>query len=171
VRALKCLYNGQSRSRPDLDPNGFRTLRARYNFGTGALLDITWRALVTSRILPSLLFLSSTSSSRLMTFRLVAPSTLSDFSIAILFFTHVFSNHSLTVNSIFYKINLLRVLPARANDTPHRRRDSLNQTQRRTGSRQTTWRRRKRRLERFPRSSFFQLYFCIPRTQCDCIAI
>jgi hypothetical protein len=63
-----------------------------------------------ARALSSLLFLSATGSSRLMTFRLVAPSTLGDFSIAILFFTHVLSHHSSTVNSVISKINLLRML-------------------------------------------------------------
>jgi hypothetical protein len=45
-----------------------------------------------------------------MTFRLVATSTLDDFSLAILFSSHVLSQHSSTVNSIFSKINLLYVL-------------------------------------------------------------
>jgi len=67
-----------------------------------------WRA--EAAILSSLLFLSATASSSLMTFRLVASSTLYWFLAWILFSTHVLSHHSSTVNSIFSKINLLHML-------------------------------------------------------------
>jgi hypothetical protein len=65
----------------------------------------SWRA--EAAILPSLLFLSATASSRLMTFRLVASSTLYWFLAWILFSAHVLSRPSSTVNSSFFKINLV----------------------------------------------------------------
>jgi hypothetical protein len=58
-------------------------------------------------LLPSLLFLSPTSSSRLMTLLFVHASVGIHFSTAILFFTHVLSPHLSIANSLLPKINLL----------------------------------------------------------------
>jgi hypothetical protein len=60
--------------------------------------------------LPSLLFLSPTSSSRLMTLRFVTASALDDFSTGILSSTHVLSPHPSIVNSAFSQINLLAIV-------------------------------------------------------------
>ena len=60
--------------------------------------------------LPSLLFLSPTSSSRLMTLRFVTAGALDDFSTGILASTHVLSPHPSIVNSAFPKINLLAIV-------------------------------------------------------------
>ena len=57
------------------------------------------RTLMVGSFLPSLLFLSTTSSSRLMTPRFVTAGTLLGLSTVILFFTHVLSPH-LSTNSI-----------------------------------------------------------------------
>jgi hypothetical protein len=57
--------------------------------------------------LPSLLFLSPTSSSRLMTLRFITASALKDFSTGILLSTHVSSPHLSIANRIFSNINLL----------------------------------------------------------------
>ena len=57
--------------------------------------------------LPSFLFLSSSSSSRLMPPRFVTTSVLLGFSTGILFSTHALSPHLLIVNSILSEINLL----------------------------------------------------------------
>ena len=65
----------------------------------------SWRA--EPAILSPLLFLSASTSSSLMTFRLVTSSTLYWFLAWILFSTHVLSRPSSTVNSIFSKINLV----------------------------------------------------------------
>jgi hypothetical protein len=59
--------------------------------------------------LPSLLFLSPASSSRLMTLGFVTASALDDFSTCILSSTHVLSPHPSIVNSVFSKINLLAI--------------------------------------------------------------
>jgi hypothetical protein len=59
--------------------------------------------------LPSLLFLSPASSSRLMTLRFVTASALDDFSTCIPSSTHVLSPHPSIVNSVFSKINLLAI--------------------------------------------------------------
>jgi hypothetical protein len=61
--------------------------------------------------LPSLLFLSTASSSRLMTLRFVTAGALDDFSTGILSSTHVLSPHPSIVYSAFPKINLLAIVP------------------------------------------------------------
>ena len=57
--------------------------------------------------LPSLLFFSPASSSRLMTLRFVTASALKDFSTGILLSAHVSSPHLSIVNRIFSRMNLL----------------------------------------------------------------
>jgi hypothetical protein len=57
--------------------------------------------------LPSLLFFSTTSSSRLMTLRFMTASALLGLSTGILFSAHLLSSHLSTVNSVFLEINML----------------------------------------------------------------
>jgi len=80
----------------------------RHAFPTIYILSIPYKdELAKVAFLPSLLFLSTSSSSRLMTLRFVTARAIDGFSTAILSTTHVLSPHIPIVNSILSKINLL----------------------------------------------------------------